>query len=89
MTVLDKRLERLATGKSRGTTDEAQTHGRGGGTAQADAGAGGGERLCGRLDLSEAEQKALGGFGLLSLKPLQRDQRGGRRRWLRLCRCTR
>ncbi len=72
MTVLDKRLERLATGKSRGTTDERKRM-----AAE--------EELLARLmqaleaetplrelDLSEAEQKALGGFGLLSLKPLLR-----------------
>jgi len=72
MTVIDKRLERLASGKSRGTPDERKRM-----AAE--------EELLARLmqaleaetplrdlDLSEAEQKALGGFGLLSLKPLLR-----------------
>jgi len=77
MTVVDKRLERLATGKSRGTPEERKRM-----AAE--------EELLTRLmqaleeeiplrtlDLSDAELKSLGGFGLLSLKPLLRVINGG------------
>ncbi len=72
MTVIDKRLERLAAGKSRGTPEERKRM-----AAE--------EELLAKLmqaleaetplreiDLSDAELKALGGFGLLSLKPMLR-----------------
>ena len=72
MTVIDNRLERLASGKSRGTPEERKRL-----AAE--------EELLARLmqtleaeaplrdmELAESELKSLGGFGLLSLKPLLR-----------------
>ncbi len=77
MTVIDNRLERLSGGKSRGTLEERKRM-----AAE--------EELLTRLmqtletetplremELSEAELKSLGGFGLLSLKPLLRVINGG------------
>ncbi len=77
MTVIDNRLERLSGGKSRGTPEERKRM-----AAE--------EELLTRLmqtletetplremELSEAELKSLGGFGLLSLKPLLRVINGG------------
>ncbi len=77
MTVIDNRLERLSGGKSRGTPEERKRM-----AAE--------EELLTRLmqtletetplrelELSETELKSLGGFGLLSLKPLLRVINGG------------
>ncbi|NJN81015.1 MAG: redox-regulated ATPase YchF [Caldilineaceae bacterium] len=77
MTVLDRRLERLAGTKNRGTPEERKR------MAEEEALL---QRLMAELEtevalrdveLSDAELKSLGGFGLLSLKPLLRVINGG------------
>ncbi len=72
MTIIDRRLERLAGGKHRGTPEERKR------MAQEEAllsrlmDALEAETPLRELELDEAERKMLGGFGLLSLKPLLR-----------------
>jgi GTP-binding protein YchF len=72
MTVIDKRLERLAAGKNRGTPEERKRMAAEEELLARLMQALEAEKPLRELELSEAEQKALGGFGLLSLKPLLR-----------------
>ena len=72
MTVVDKRLERLATGKSRGTPEERKRMAAEEELLTRMMQALEEEKPLRELNLSEAELKSLGGFGLLSLKPLLR-----------------
>ncbi len=72
MAVIEKRLERLSTQKLRGTPQERQQMAQEEALLQRLLAALEEETPLRELDLSEEERKRLGGFGLLSLKPLIR-----------------
>ncbi len=72
MAVIEKRLERLSTQKLRGTPQERQQMAQEEALLQRLMAALEEETPLRELELSEEERKRLGGFGLLSLKPLIR-----------------
>ncbi len=72
MTVIDRRLERLVGQKNRGTPDERKRMADEETLLQRLMNALENEQPLRSIELSEDERKMLGGFGLLSLKPILR-----------------
>ncbi|MCB0046147.1 MAG: redox-regulated ATPase YchF [Caldilineaceae bacterium] len=70
MAVIDRRLERLASMKNRGTPEERKVMAAEEELLQRLMAALEDETPLRDIELSEAERKSLGGFGLMSLKPL-------------------
>ena len=79
MTVIDKRLERLGSGKQRGTVDERKRVAKEQELLVRLMGALEDEKPLREVELSHSDRKTVGGFGLLSLKPLLRVINGGER----------
>ena len=77
MTVLDKRLERLKTGTRRMTADEQKRAARETDLLTRLMETLEQEKPLRELELAQADRNAIGGFGLLSLKPLLRIINGG------------
>jgi GTP-binding protein YchF len=77
MAVIDRRLERLATMKNRGTPEERKAMGAEEALLQRLMAALEDETALRDVALTDAERKSLGGFGLMSLKPLLMIINGG------------
>jgi GTP-binding protein YchF len=77
MTTIDRRLERLKGTKLRGTPDERKRMAEEEALLQRLMAALDEERSLRDVDLAEEEERMLGGFGLLSLKPLLRVVNAG------------